>query len=71
VPSVIGITLLMWMIRKGDATKVTSLLLLAPPLAAIQAYLLFGETLSPIQFAGFALALVGVVLARSARTKSV
>jgi len=68
VPSVIGTTLLMWMMRHGEATKVTALVLLAPPLAAIQAYLLFNETLSPIQFGGFALALVGVLLARSAHT---
>jgi len=68
VPSVIGTTLLMWMMRHGEATKVTALLLLAPPLAAIQAYLLFHETLSPVQFVGFALALAGVLLARSART---
>ena len=56
IPSVIGTTLLMWMMRHGEATKVTALLLLAPPLAAVQAYILFGETLSPVQFVGFALA---------------
>jgi drug/metabolite transporter (DMT)-like permease len=67
VPSVIGTTLLMWMMRHGEATKVTALILLAPPLAAIQAYVLFDETLSGVQFAGFALALIGVLLARSAR----
>ena len=67
VASVVGTTLLMWMMRHGEATKVTALLLLAPPLAAVQAYLLFNETLSPIQFVGFALALAGVILARSAR----
>ncbi len=66
VPSVIGTTLLMWMMRHGEATKVTALILLVPPLAAVQAYLFFRETLSPIQFAGFALALGGVLLARSA-----
>jgi drug/metabolite transporter (DMT)-like permease len=70
IPSVIGTTLLMWMMRHGEATKVTALLLLAPPLAALQAYILFHETLSPVQFVGFALALVGVLLARSARTAS-
>jgi drug/metabolite transporter (DMT)-like permease len=68
VPSVIGTTLLMWMMRHGEATKVTALLLLAPPLAAVQAYLLFHETLSPVQFVGFTLALAGVLLARSAHT---
>jgi drug/metabolite transporter (DMT)-like permease len=67
VPSVIGTTLLMWMMRHGEATKVTALILLAPPLAALQAYILFDETLSGVQFVGFALALIGVLLARTAR----
>jgi len=65
VPSVIGVTLLMWMLRHGEATKVTALILLAPPLAAIQAYFFFHETLMPLQFIGFAMALGGVLLARS------
>jgi len=34
----------------------------------LQAYILFHETLPPVQFVGFALASVGVLLARSART---
>jgi drug/metabolite transporter (DMT)-like permease len=66
VPSVVGTTLLMWMMRHGEATKVTALLLLVPPLAAVQAYLFFHETLSRLQLVGFALALFGVLLARSA-----
>lgn len=65
VPSVIGVSLLMWMLRHGEATKVTALILLAPPLAAIQAYFFFHETLMPLQFIGFAMALGGVLLARS------
>jgi drug/metabolite transporter (DMT)-like permease len=65
VPSGIGSTLLMWMLRHGEATKVTALILLAPPLAAIQAYFFFHETLMPLQFIGFAMALGGVLLARS------
>jgi drug/metabolite transporter (DMT)-like permease len=65
VPSVIGTTLLMWMMRHGEATKVTALVLLAPPLAAVQAYFFFGETLLLPQFVGFALTLGGVLLARS------
>ena len=67
VPSMVGTTLLMWMMRHGDATKVTALLLLVPPLAAMQALLFFHETLSPIQFVGFVLALAGVLLTRSTR----
>jgi drug/metabolite transporter (DMT)-like permease len=66
VPSVVGTTLLMWMMRHGEATKVTALLLLVPPLAAVQAYLFFHETLSQLQLVGFALALMGVLLTRSA-----
>lgn len=69
VPSVIGGSLLMWMMRHGDATKVTALILLVPPLAAVQAYLFFKETLSPIQFVGFVLALGGVLLARTHNEK--
>jgi drug/metabolite transporter (DMT)-like permease len=69
VPSVIGGSLLMYMMRHGDATKVTALILLVPPLAAVQAYIFFKETLSPIQFVGFVLALVGVLLARTHNAK--
>ena len=65
VPSVVGTTLLMWMMRHGEATKVTALVLMAPPLAAVQAYFFFDETLLPLQFVGFAMALAGVLLARS------
>jgi drug/metabolite transporter (DMT)-like permease len=65
VPSVVGTTLLMWMMRHGEATKVTALILLAPPLAAVLAYFFFRETLSPIQFLGFALALGGTLLAQA------
>src|SRR5262249_12268190 len=43
----------------------TALILLAPPLAAVQAYFFFHETLMPLQFIGFAMALAGVLLARS------
>ncbi|KAB0650494.1 DMT family transporter, partial [Burkholderia diffusa] len=59
-----AVTMLMWMLRRGNAARATSLLFLAPPLAALQGYLLFGETLAAVQLAGFGLALAGVVLAR-------
>jgi drug/metabolite transporter (DMT)-like permease len=61
----VSVTLLMWMVRHGEASRATVLLFLAPPLAAIQGYVGFGETLSPLQVAGFAAALMGVLLARS------
>ncbi|WP_420139498.1 DMT family transporter [Sphingomonas sp.] len=62
--SVGALSLLVWMTRHQGATRVSALLLLVPPLAAIEAWLLFGERLVPIQLAGFALALGGVLLAR-------
>ncbi|MBB2928975.1 drug/metabolite transporter (DMT)-like permease [Paraburkholderia silvatlantica] len=61
-----GVTLLVWMVRHGDAARATALLFLAPPLAALESWLLFGETLTPLQMAGFGVALAGVLLARRA-----
>jgi len=58
----IGTMLLVWIIRRGQAAKASSLIFLAPPLAAIQAYFLFDDRLDPMQIAGFALALAGVAL---------
>ena len=64
VSSILSQGLLMWMLRSVEATRVTALMLLVPPLAAAMTYFLFGEMLMPIQLIGFALALTGVVLAR-------
>ncbi|WP_206997741.1 DMT family transporter [Trinickia mobilis] len=61
----VSVTLLMWMVRRGDASRATALLFLAPPLAALEGYVGFGETLSLVQIAGFGVALAGVLLARS------
>ena len=57
----IGTVILVWIIRSGQATKAASLMFLAPPLAAIEAYLLFGDRLQAIQVLGFAVALTGVL----------
>jgi drug/metabolite transporter (DMT)-like permease len=61
----ISVTLLVWMVRRGDAARATALMFLAPPLAAIEGYIGFGETLLTMQIAGFVVALLGVLLARS------
>lgn len=63
-----GVTLLVWMVRRGDAARATALLFLAPPLAALQSWLLFGEVLLPVQVAGFGVALAGVLIARRGET---
>jgi drug/metabolite transporter (DMT)-like permease len=62
--SIVSQSLLLWMMRHRDATHVTALMLLVPPVAALFAYALFHETLSSLQLLGFSLALAGVVLAR-------
>jgi drug/metabolite transporter (DMT)-like permease len=61
----VSVTLLVWMVRRGDASRATALLFLAPPLAALEGYVGFGETLTLVQVAGFVVALIGVLLARS------
>jgi drug/metabolite transporter (DMT)-like permease len=63
-----GVTLLVWMVRRGDAARATALLFLAPPLAALQSWLLFDEVLLPVQVAGFGVALAGVLIARRGET---
>jgi drug/metabolite transporter (DMT)-like permease len=60
----VATTLLVWMVRRGDASRATALMFLAPPLAALESYAAFGETLGIVQLSGFALALAGVLLAR-------
>ena len=62
VLSGLGTFMLVWLIRRGRAANVASLMLLAPPLAATESYLLFGDKLTAVQIAGFAFALVGVFL---------
>ena len=63
--SAAALTLLAWMLRHQGAARVSALLLLVPPLAAIEAWALFDETLVPLQIVGFGLALTGVLLARA------
>ena len=60
-----GLSLLVSLVRTQGPTRPSMLLLLVPPLAAIEAAFLFGEKLGPVQIVGFALALGGVLLGRS------
>ena len=59
----IGATLVLYMLlRRGDASRVASLLYLVPPLTAVMAWVAFGETLAPLTIAGMALTAAGVAL---------
>jgi drug/metabolite transporter (DMT)-like permease len=60
--SIASIVLLYGMLRTGSASKVSSLYYLVPPVAAIQAYFLFGEVIGFVGIIGMALAAIGVVL---------
>ncbi len=60
----IATTLLVWMLRHGEAARVSAVLLLVPPLVAVQTFFLFGDTLTAIQVFGFAVTIAGVWLAR-------
>ena len=63
LPTSIGaISLLFILIRKGAATKVTSLLYLTPPTTALMAWLLFDEPVSLMMLAGLGLTMTAVIL---------
>jgi drug/metabolite transporter (DMT)-like permease len=63
VLSVFAIGLMLMMINRGEVTRVSALIYLVPATVAIQAWFLFGETLTPIQIFGMLLTAIGVYLA--------
>ena len=69
--SIGSISLLFMMIRKGAATKVTSLLYLTPPTTALMAWLLFDEPFTVLMAAGLGLTMTGVVLVNARQTNTV
>jgi drug/metabolite transporter (DMT)-like permease len=60
--SLLAILLLMVMIRHGEMAKVAAYFYLVPPLTAIEAWLLFNETLNLLTMAGVAICVTGVYL---------
>jgi drug/metabolite transporter (DMT)-like permease len=58
--SIGAIFLLFALIRRSDATQVTSLMYLTPPTTAVMAWLMFGEAFNVLGIAGMALAVTGV-----------
>ncbi|MHC5231818.1 DMT family transporter [Brucella sp. LJL56] len=60
--SIGAILALLVMIREGAMSKVASLFYLVPGTAAIMAYLIFDETLGPIQISGMGITTLGVAL---------
>lgn len=58
-----GIGLYFFMIRRGDVSRIATFLYLVPALVAVEAWILFGETLTPLQIGGMAVTVLGVALA--------
>lgn len=69
--SLVAITLLLLMVRRGEVARVSALLFLVPPIAAAMAWLLTGEALPPAAWAGMAVAAAGVALATGRAPASV
>lgn len=62
VLSVGAVLLLLWLLNNGSAASVSSLFYLVPPATALEAYLLFGESVSIIGIIGIGITAFGVWL---------
>ncbi|PLX35755.1 MAG: EamA family transporter [Hyphomicrobiales bacterium] len=60
-----AISLLMFIIRHGEVSKVATLFYLVPPVTALMAWGLFGESLGPVQLGGMGLIAFSIWLAGS------
>jgi drug/metabolite transporter (DMT)-like permease len=60
--SLISLTLLLAMIRRGEASRVSALFFLVPPVAALVAWLTLGETMPAQAWLGMVLAAAGVAV---------
>jgi len=60
--SVAAILLLLYMIKQGDAAKVSTYFYLVPPMTAIEAWLLFDESLSIVTLFGMLLCAISVFI---------
>jgi drug/metabolite transporter (DMT)-like permease len=62
VTSIAAVLLLMWLLNRGTAAKVSSLFYLVPPIAVLETYILFGEKINAQGFIGIAMTSLGVAL---------
>ncbi|MFL5258879.1 MAG: DMT family transporter [Hyphomicrobiales bacterium] len=65
--SLISMTLLLAMIRRGEVSRVSSLFYLVPPVTAVIAWLLLGEAMPSLAWFGMGLAAIGVAIASRKR----
>lgn len=67
--SIGAITLYLILLRQGAASQVAALFYLVPAVAALTGWLMFGETLTPVQIAGMAIAVGAVALVSAAKRR--
>ena len=60
--SMAAVLLLLYLLRRGQASRAASLIYLVPPMAAVQALILFDEWPTPLMIAGMVVAVAGVYL---------
>ena len=65
VTSIAAVLLLLWLLNRGSAAKVSSLLYLVPPMAVLQAFILFKEKVTIQGAVGIVLTAFGVALVLS------
>jgi drug/metabolite transporter (DMT)-like permease len=63
VLSLAAILIMLWLLQRHAAVKVSSLFFLTPALSTIEGSILFGERLGMLAVIGLGIALVGVALA--------
>ena len=66
-----AIALLLYLIGRGQVSKAASLIYLVPPLAALEAFLIFGEALTLPMIVGTVIAVLGVYLTNRKPVKAV
>lgn len=63
VLSIGSIWLYLFMLRRGEVSRIATFLYLVPATVAVEAWILFGERLTPLQIGGMAVTVLGVALA--------
>lgn len=70
VNSIVGLILLGAVVRGGGAGAASSVFFLSPPVTAVMAWLVLGDTLGPRELAGLVIAVTGVAIAIGRRRDS-
>ena len=65
--SLVAISLLLAMLRHGEASRVSALFFLVPPCSAVIAYAALDEAIPALAWPGMALAALGILLVTRAR----